>query len=203
MSQHDASTCFRQSVTRSRRYSVRYQAVHVPAQVASSGLPDQAPEGICTPLGATKSPSEVTEPPQNRTGPLPEVTDPTREETDAKQPALDADLTSATCNQQAPEANQEVLHPAEVQQAKPQLMVPIFRRRTCALPVTATPQGPTLLGRPVDSSDLEGPIDLGPSSRDSAEDMIEEDLDKGNSVIIINYQHCTCAPSGCPAHYNL
>lgn len=173
--------------------------VHVCTQAASSALPDQAPDGICVPLGATNPPSEAIHPPQD-------MTDPAQDETDAEQPALDADPVGANCNQQAdhanqqgPYANQDVMLPAEVQQAKQKPMVPIFRRRTCALPVSTAvpPQGPTHLRHLLDSTGPEGPIDLGPSSRDAAEDMIEEDLQKGISIIMIAHQCHTCERSGC------
>ena len=165
-------------------------------QAASSGLPDQARQGISAPLEATNPPSQVTHPPQDMTDPPQEVTDPAQEETGTQQPAPDGDLVDASWNQQADHAHQEVLCPAEVQQAKPKLMVPIFRRRTCALSVSTNPTGPTDLGQLVDSSGSEGRIDLGPSSRDAAEDMIEEDLEKGISTIMIEYQCRTCEPLG-------
>ena len=188
-------------------------------QAASSEWPDQAPEGICAPLEATNPPSSVirppqdmtdpphdmtdrpqgmTDPPQDVTNPPQDMTDPTQEESEAEQPAVVADLISATCSQQAehakqqtPYANQEILDPTEVQQAKPQLMIPVFRRRTCALPVSMIHQGPNPLGHLVGSPGSpgsKGPTDLGPSSRDAAEDMIEEDLEKGNRMV--KCQHC-------------
>ena len=146
----------------------------------------------------TDPPQDMTDPPQGTTDPPQEVTDPTQEESEAEQTALVADLIGATCSQQAehakqqtPYANQEVLDPTEVQQAKPKLMIPVFRRRTCALPVSTIHQGPNPLGHLVGSPGSpgsKGPTDLGPSSRDAAEDMEEEDPEKGNSMVTC--QHC-------------
>lgn len=141
------------------------------------------------PQDITDSPQDMTYPPHDMTDPPPDMThspqdmtDPAQEETNAESPAPDALLIGALCNQQADGANLEVLHPAEAQQAKPKLMVPIFRRRTCALQVPSPPQDPIHPGRLPNSSD---PIDLGPRSRDAAEDMIEEELEKGNGIFTI------------------
>ena len=167
------------------------------------GMTDPFQDMTDPPRDMTDHPQGMIDPPQDMTDPPQGMTDPSEEESEAEQPALVANLICATCNQQAEHANQqalcanrEVLHPAEVQQAKPKLMVPIFQRRTCALPVSITPQGPNPLGYLVGSPGAEGPTDLDPSSsRAATEDMIEEEMETGNSML--KCQHCKRGAAGC------
>lgn len=142
------------------------------------------------PYSMTDPPAEVGEPPQDVTDPLHDMTDAARKKATAQQPALGTDMIGAVHIPESPRANQESLHPAVVQQAKPKLVVPIFRRRTHALPISTNPQGLTHLGQWVDSASPEGPVNLRPTSHDAVEDMIEEaDFDKGNNFCYSSWMH--------------
>lgn len=146
------------------------------------------------------APHEGTDPPPDMGDPSAEVPDPPAEMPDPPATLVlnTADATQEVVSSADPSSSAprpSAFCPAEVQPAKPKMMMPTFRRRTPALPVSTTHPGPTHpegLGK---ASDPDAPTDVVEASDNAAEDMILDEPENGDHLTMSKRPHCICTVS--------
>ena len=135
---------------------------------------------MAAPPSRTDAPPEMGDPPAEVPEPPATVALNAR---DAVQEVLGADSSSSALNPRT-------LHTTDVHQAKPKMMIPTFRRRTPALPVSTLRPGLSHHQGLMKLPNPEAPVEPVEACEDAAEDMISDDPENGDHSTMDRQLQC-------------